>query len=104
MSTGKEKLLGTVKWFNNQKGYGFICTLKIPDGPDGKEEDIFAHFSSIVMDGYKSLKAGQPVTFDLQEGPKGLHATNITPTGDAPEKQFFGYTATHQTTEEQLVK
>lgn len=61
---------GTVKWFNNQKGYGFICE-------DGSEEEIFAHFSSIVMEGYKSLKAGQPVDFELSNGPKGLHALNI---------------------------
>lgn len=62
--------LGKVKWFNNAKGFGFIRE-------DGKEEDIFAHFSTIAMDGYKTLKAGQEVEFDLSEGPKGLHATNI---------------------------
>lgn len=62
--------LGKVKWFNNAKGFGFIRE-------DGKEEDIFAHFSTINMDGYKTLKAGQEVQFDLTEGPKGLHATNI---------------------------
>lgn len=90
MTKEKEKLSGTVKWFNNQKGYGFICA---PDQMlDGKEEDIFAHFSSITMEGYKSLKAGQSVTFDLQEGPKGWHAINIAPT-DHSEKQFFGYTS-----------
>jgi CspA family cold shock protein len=61
---------GTVKWFNNQKGYGFIC------GNDSQEE-IFAHFSSIIMEGYKSLKAGQPVDFDISHGDKGLHALNI---------------------------
>ncbi len=62
--------LGKVKWFNNAKGFGFIKE-------EGKEEDIFAHFSTITMDGYKTLKAGQDVEFDLTEGPKGLHATNI---------------------------
>ena len=62
--------LGKVKWFNNAKGFGFIRE-------EGKEEDIFAHFSTITMDGYKTLKAGQDVEFDLSEGPKGLHATNI---------------------------
>ncbi|GAA0285923.1 cold shock domain-containing protein CspD [Psychrosphaera haliotis] len=62
--------VGKVKWFNNAKGFGFIRE-------DGKEEDIFAHFSTITMDGYKTLKAGQEVEFDLSEGPKGLHATNI---------------------------
>lgn len=62
--------LGKVKWFNNAKGFGFIRE-------EGKEEDIFAHFSTITMDGYKTLKAGQEVEFELTEGPKGLHATNI---------------------------
>ena len=64
---------GTVKWFNNQKGYGFICPI------DGKneQEEIFAHFSSIDMEGYKRLNAGQKVTFEIHDGPKGLHAINI---------------------------
>ncbi|QTH64419.1 cold shock domain-containing protein CspD [Psychrosphaera ytuae] len=62
--------VGKVKWFNNAKGFGFIRE-------EGKDEDIFAHFSTITMDGYKTLKAGQEVEFDLSEGPKGLHATNI---------------------------
>lgn len=61
---------GTVKWFNNQKGYGFICA-------SDSQEEIFAHFSSIVMDGYKSLKAGQAVDFEVNQGSKGLHALNI---------------------------
>ncbi|MBU2881310.1 cold shock domain-containing protein CspD [Psychrosphaera sp. B3R10] len=61
---------GKVKWFNNAKGFGFIRE-------EGKEEDIFAHFSTITMDGYKTLKAGQDVEFDLSQGPKGLHAINI---------------------------
>lgn len=92
MTTGKEKLLGTVKWFNNQKGYGFICATEKTNSDQVRQgEDIFAHFSSIVMDGYKSLKAGQLVTFELNQGPKGLHAINITP-ADNTEKQFFGYT------------
>ena len=63
---------GKVKWFNNAKGFGFIVE-------DGSETDIFAHYSTIVMDGYKTLKAGQDVTFELQQGPKGMHATNIAP-------------------------
>lgn len=62
---------GKVKWFNNAKGYGFIL-------PDEGEGDLFAHFSAIQMDGYKTLKAGQPVAFDTIQGPKGLHAINIT--------------------------
>ncbi|PVZ71495.1 cold shock domain-containing protein CspD [Pelagibaculum spongiae] len=61
---------GTVKWFNNAKGYGFIC-------PEEGGEDLFAHYSSVTMEGYKTLKAGQAVTFDVHEGPKGLHAINI---------------------------
>lgn len=63
---------GTVKWFNNAKGYGFILSS------DGIS-DIFAHFSAINMEGYKTLKAGQEVTYDLAEGQKGLHASNIVP-------------------------
>ncbi len=61
---------GKVKWFNNAKGFGFIL-------PDTGEEDLFAHYSSIEMDGYKTLKAGQSVTFDLMRGDKGMHATHI---------------------------
>jgi len=62
---------GTVKWFNNAKGYGFIL-------PDNGGEDLFAHYSSIEMEGYKTLKAGQLVSFDIIEGDKGLHAANIS--------------------------
>jgi CspA family cold shock protein len=61
---------GKVKWFNNAKGYGFIVA-------DDRDEDLFAHYSAIQMDGYKTLKAGQPVSFDIIQGPKGLHAVNI---------------------------
>jgi len=61
---------GRVKWFNNAKGYGFIL-------PDEGGEDYFAHYSSIQMEGYKTLKAGQPVTFEILEGSKGSHAVNI---------------------------
>ena len=60
---------GTVKWFNNAKGYGFILSS------DGVS-DVFAHYSAINMEGYKTLKAGQEVSFDLAEGQKGLHASN----------------------------
>lgn len=63
---------GQVKWFNNAKGFGFIL-------PDGGGDDLFAHYSAIGMEGYKTLKAGQMVTFDAVEGPKGLHAANIRP-------------------------
>jgi len=66
---------GVVKWFNNAKGFGFIIS------EDG-EEDFFAHYSAITMDGYKTLKAGQPVTFDISKGEKGLHAVNIIAVSD----------------------
>ena len=62
----------TVKWFNDAKGYGFIT-------PDDGGEDLFAHFSAIKMDGFKTLKQGQRVTFDLKEGEKGKQADNIKP-------------------------
>ncbi|MCB1686818.1 MAG: cold shock domain-containing protein [Pseudomonadales bacterium] len=72
MATGK------VKWFNNAKGYGFILADQSEDGGmDIGGTDLFAHYSAIEMDGYKTLKAGQDVTFDISEGPKGLQATNI---------------------------
>lgn len=63
---------GKVKWFNNAKGYGFIIE-------DGCSDDLFAHFSSVQMDGYKTLKAGQAVTFDKKPSDKGIHAVNIVP-------------------------
>lgn len=61
---------GTVKWFNDSKGFGFVT-------PDGGGEDLFAHFSAITMDGFKTLKEGQKVQFDITEGPKGKQASNI---------------------------
>ena len=70
------KVSGKVKWFNNAKGYGFIIE-------DGKSEDLFAHYSAIKMDGYKTLKAGQAVVFEIIQGPKGLHAVNIGAAVDA---------------------
>ena len=75
MATGK------VKWFNNSKGFGFIL-------PDTGGADLFAHYSTVTMDGYKTLKAGQTVQFDIIEGPKGLHAVNIQPlASDAPRDE-----------------
>ncbi len=70
--------VGKVKWFNNAKGFGFIV-------PEDGGEDIFAHYSTIQMEGYRSLKAGQEVTFEVQQGPKGLHAENIDVVED-PER------------------
>jgi CspA family cold shock protein len=60
---------GTVKWFSNQKGYGFIST------ESGK--DVFVHHSAIKGDGYKTLNEGQAVEFDITQGPKGEQATNV---------------------------
>ncbi|WP_434559587.1 cold shock domain-containing protein CspD [Pseudomonas sp. R1-6] len=70
--TTSMRVKGKVKWFNNAKGYGFIIQ-------DGKDEDLFAHYSVIQMEGYKTLKAGQPVTFCMIQGPKGTHAVEICP-------------------------
>ena len=61
---------GTVKWFNDTKGFGFIA-------PDEGGEDLFAHYSSINMEGFKTLKEGQKVAFDVTEGTKGKQASNI---------------------------
>lgn len=61
---------GKVKWFNDSKGYGFIT-------PHDGGEDLFAHFSAIQMGGFKTLKEGQEVTFDVVQGPKGKQAANI---------------------------
>lgn len=65
---------GTVKWFNATKGYGFIT-----DDADGKE--IFVHFSGINSEGYKELKDGQKVTFEVAEGSRGVQAVNVTVVG-----------------------
>ena len=67
--------IGTVKWFSNAKGYGFIA-------PDEGGDDIFAHFSAIEMEGYKSLRQGQKVQYEVVKGPKGLLASNIVITAN----------------------
>ncbi len=64
--------IGTVKWFNDAKGFGFI-------EPEGGGEDIFAHFSAIQMEGFRTLKQGGRVSFDVVQGPKGQLAQNIRP-------------------------
>ena len=65
---------GTVKWFNDAKGFGFVT-------PDEGGEDLFAHFSSVQTQGFKTLKEGQKVSFDVVQGPKGKQASNIHPEG-----------------------
>ena len=65
---------GTVKWFNNAKGYGFIV-------PSDGGADLFAHFSAVAMEGYKTLNAGDEVQFEVSTGDKGPQATNIVTTG-----------------------
>jgi CspA family cold shock protein len=70
-SAMSERFVGTVKWFNATKGYGFI-------GRDGGD-DVFVHYSAIEMEGYKRLKEGQKVEFSIEEGPKGLQAAQVTP-------------------------
>ena len=67
----EERFVGTVKWFNATKGFGFI-------GREGGE-DVFVHFSSIQMEGYKRLEENQKVEFSVEQGPKGLQASNVVP-------------------------
>jgi cold shock protein len=68
-NTMSERIIGTVKWFNGSKGYGFI------ERPDG--EDVFVHYSSIQGNGFRNLEEGQKVEFELEQGAKGLQATNV---------------------------
>lgn len=67
--------VGTVKWFNDAKGFGFI-------EPEGGGADVFAHFSAVQMEGFRTLKQGGQVSYDLVQGPKGDLAQNIRPVGD----------------------
>jgi CspA family cold shock protein len=62
---------GTVKWFNDRKGFGFIS-------PNDSSEDVFVHHSDIVADGYRTLVEGQEVTFELEDGKRGLRAVNVS--------------------------
>lgn len=64
---------GTVKWFSNQKGYGFIT-------PEDGSKDVFVHFSAVGGEGFKTLKEGQAVEFEVVQGPKGPQASNVTAT------------------------
>ena len=85
--------VGKVKWFNNAKGFGFVVC-------DDHKEDLFAHFSSIQMEGYKTLKAGQNVEFETVKSERGIHAVNIQVIGAAePESSD----ATINVTEASLV-
>jgi cold shock CspA family protein len=72
LQEGTKMATGKVKWFNEAKGFGFIT-------PDDDGEDLFAHFSAIQGSGFKSLKEGQKVSFELTSGPKGKQAANIKP-------------------------
>ena len=65
---------GTVKWFNESKGFGFIS-------PEGGGKDVFVHFSAIKADGFRTLAEGQAVSFDVEDGPKGPQASNVMPEG-----------------------
>ena len=66
-----ERQVGTVKWFNSEKGFGFIT-------PESGEKDVFVHYSAIVVDGYKSLQENQKVEFTVTAGPKGPQAQDVT--------------------------
>ena len=69
---------GTVKWFNDAKGFGFI-------EPEGGGDDVFAHFSAVQMEGFRTLKQGGRVSYELVQGPKGSLAQNIQPVADGSE-------------------
>jgi cold shock protein len=81
--------VGIVKWFNDAKGFGFIQ-------PDGGGADVFAHFSAVQMEGFRTLKQGTRVTFEIVQGPKGDLAQNITPIVDGAAAQEAPATSVHQ--------
>ena len=82
---------GRVKWFHNAKGYGLVR-------PDEGGEDLFVHYSYIQMEGYKSLKAGQPVEYEVQPANKGFHAVNLRADGDYAEGNHEKGAAENQST------
>ena len=82
---------GRVKWFNNAKGYGFVR-------PDEGGEDLFVHYSYIQMEGYKSLKAGQPVEYEVQPANKGFYAVNLRADGEYVEADNEEGAAENQST------
>lgn len=71
LNEGRVNMESKVKWFNNEKGFGFLENNK------NEKEDIFVHYTQIIMDGYKTLKEGDHVSFNLVETPKGLQAKNV---------------------------
>lgn len=75
----KGRFEGTVKWFSDPKGYGFIAS--------DDQADIFVHHSAIKMDGFRTLKEGESVMYDLLESPKGLQAANVTPKSETTETE-----------------
>lgn len=86
-------LVGTVKWFNNPKGYGFIQAQDETDN-----QDVLIHYSVIDMEGFKTLKAGQVVSFDIGHGPKGLIATRVVPDNGTASESRQGTAATREET------
>ena len=75
----QEKCMGSVKWFSDQKGYGFIVREQGPD--------VFVHHSAIQMKGFRTLKEGEVVNYDLLDGAKGLQAINVVPSVESPVSQ-----------------
>ena len=70
---------GTIKWFSNAKGFGFIVN-------ENETQDIFVHYSSIIGNGYRTLRSGQVVNYEIKEGEKGLHAEKVVPVFDRKKK------------------
>lgn len=72
-----DRLTGKVKWFNNKKGYGFI-----EHNEDGKDEDVFVHYRQIQVEGFRTLREGQTVEYEVNRGPKGLQAAEVKVLGE----------------------